>query len=278
MLQSAEEQLDEQLHVLDKLEKSEDDMERLRRSRLDQLKKMQNQKAEWIAAGHGEYRECDDQKRFFDDLRNSPRAVVHFYRPTTRRCEIVDKHLGLLARKHLETKFVRVNAERCPFLCERLNIWMLPTIVLIVNNIDTSTRSTDDGPSLNSRQSGREREQRPLTRITVTQPRAAHTSSSTCTPFNQRARVPRLPRPVLARGSHRQSNCCSAALRGQRSSLYRSLFASSPMSPGLAVGGLATPSDAHSKGMQSARTRRAWGYSFPPRPQGHSLNRRRRAD
>jgi hypothetical protein len=124
----------------------------------------------------------------------------------------------------------------------------------------------------------REREQRPLTRITVTQPRAAHTSSSTCTPFNQRARVPRLPRPVLARGSHRQSNCCSAALRGQRSSLYRSLFASSPMSPGLAVGGLATPSDAHSKGMQSARTRRAWGYSFPPRPQGHSLNRRRRAD
>jgi len=134
MLQSAEEQLDEQLHVLDKLEKSEDDMERLRRSRLDQLKKMQNQKAEWIAAGHGEYRECDDQKRFFDDLRNSPRAVVHFYRPTTRRCEIVDKHLGLLARKHLETKFVRVNAERCPFLCERLNIWMLPTIVCIVNN------------------------------------------------------------------------------------------------------------------------------------------------
>lgn len=67
----------------------------------------------------------------------------------------------------------------------------------------------------------REREQRPLTRITVTQPRAAHTSSSTCTPFNQRARVPRLPRPVLARGSHRQSNCCSAALRGQRSPLYR---------------------------------------------------------
>ena len=59
---------------------------------------------------------------------------MHFYRPTTRRCEIVDKHLSLLARKHLETKFVRVNAERCPFLCERLNIWMLPTIVCIVNN------------------------------------------------------------------------------------------------------------------------------------------------
>ena len=56
---------------------------------------------------------------------------MHFYRPTTRRCEILDKHLGLLARKHMETKFMRVNAEKSPFLCERLGIWMLPTVVII---------------------------------------------------------------------------------------------------------------------------------------------------
>jgi len=131
MLQTAEEQLDEQIATLDKMEKSEDDMERLRRARLDQLKRVAQQKSAWQAAGHGEYRECHDQKRFFEELKASERAVVHFYRPTTRRCEILDKHLSLLARKHMETKFMRVNAEKSPFLCERLNIFMLPTVVVI---------------------------------------------------------------------------------------------------------------------------------------------------
>ena len=57
--------------------------------------------------------------------------MVHFYRPATRRCEVVDKHLTALARKHLETKFLRVDAEKSPFLAERLKIWMLPTLVLV---------------------------------------------------------------------------------------------------------------------------------------------------
>ena len=73
------------------------------------------------------------RKRFFDELKGSARAVVHFYRPTTRRCEIVDKHFYALAAKHMETKFLRVNAEKAPFLVEKLHIWMLPTIVCVQN-------------------------------------------------------------------------------------------------------------------------------------------------
>ncbi len=57
---------------------------------------------------------------------------MHFYRPSTRRCEIIDKHFYALAAKHIETKFLRVNAEKSPFLTERLHIWMLPTIVCCV--------------------------------------------------------------------------------------------------------------------------------------------------
>jgi hypothetical protein len=60
-------------------------------------------------------------------------CVVHFYRDATDRCKIVDKHLMLLAPKHMETKFVKVNAEKNPFLCERLRIVMLPTIVLLID-------------------------------------------------------------------------------------------------------------------------------------------------
>jgi hypothetical protein len=43
----------------------------------------------------------------------------------------MDKHLTLLARRHMPTKFLRVDAERAPFLVERLRVWMLPTVALI---------------------------------------------------------------------------------------------------------------------------------------------------
>lgn len=128
-LEAEEEKLDAQLDKLEKMD--EDELERLRRGRIEQMKKLHSQKSEWLAQGNGEYREITDQKRFFEELKPSHRAVVHFYRSTTRRCEIVDRHLHILARKHIETKFIRVNAEKAPFLCERLNIWMLPTMVLV---------------------------------------------------------------------------------------------------------------------------------------------------
>ncbi len=129
VLEAEEEKLDAKLEKLERMD--EDDLERVRRARMDQMKKMAAQRNEWAAQGHGEYREITDQKRFFEELKPSHRAVVHFYRPTTRRCEIIDRHLHILARKHMETKFIRVNAEKSPFLCERLNIWMMPTVVLV---------------------------------------------------------------------------------------------------------------------------------------------------
>lgn len=128
-LEQAEEALDDEIDRLERMD--EDDLDRLRRKRLEQLRKNAKQKDEWRANGHGEYQEISDEKEFFSALRKSARAVVHFHRPATRRCAIVDKHLAILARKHIETKFVRVNAEKSPFLAERLHIMMLPTIVLV---------------------------------------------------------------------------------------------------------------------------------------------------
>lgn len=47
--------------------------------------------------------------------------------------QVVDKHLSILAKEHLETKFLKLDAEKSPFLCERLRIFMLPTIAIIKN-------------------------------------------------------------------------------------------------------------------------------------------------
>merc|ERR1711998_105075 len=40
----------------------------------------------------------------------------------------------LLSQRHLEARFIWVDAENAPFLTDRLNIYMLPTIVCIKDN------------------------------------------------------------------------------------------------------------------------------------------------
>lgn len=49
------------------------------------------------------------------------------------RCKILDKHLALLAKKHVETKFIKLNAEKAPFLSERLRIKVIPTLALLLD-------------------------------------------------------------------------------------------------------------------------------------------------
>jgi len=57
--------------------------------------------------------------------------IFFVHRPTTWRCQIVDKHLTELSQKHVETRFVKINAEKSPFLTERLSITVLPAILII---------------------------------------------------------------------------------------------------------------------------------------------------
>ncbi|EFN51665.1 hypothetical protein CHLNCDRAFT_54929 [Chlorella variabilis] len=122
-----ESQIDNELHKLDNMD--DDDLERLRQKRVDELKRLQQKRQEWARKGHGEYREVEE-KEFFKEMKGEERMVAHFYR-SSLPCQVMDKHLALLAGKHMETKFVKVHAEKAPFLTERLKIWMLPTVAVI---------------------------------------------------------------------------------------------------------------------------------------------------
>jgi len=66
--------------------------------------------------------------------KKSTNIVVHFYRDSTERCKIVDKHLQLLSKRHIEARFCKVNAEKSPFLTQRLRIKVIPTIILFKDN------------------------------------------------------------------------------------------------------------------------------------------------
>lgn len=124
-----EQQLDAEIQKLDQMD--EDDLEHLKEKRLEALKKAQQQKQEWLSKGHGEYRELPSEREFFQEVKESKKVVCHFYRDSTFRCKILDKHLALLAKKHLETKFLKLNVEKAPFLCERLRIKVIPTLALV---------------------------------------------------------------------------------------------------------------------------------------------------
>ncbi|CAH8491608.1 unnamed protein product [Dicrocoelium dendriticum] len=128
--QALEDTVDEQLTRLDHL--SEDDLDAIRQRRLQQLKEESKQRSEWLAAGHGVYSELPNERDFFDACKRSAFGLVcHFYRDSTFRCKIVDKHLELLAPKHIECRMIKLNAEKSPFLTQRLNIIVIPTIVLV---------------------------------------------------------------------------------------------------------------------------------------------------
>ncbi|XP_075228299.1 thioredoxin domain-containing protein 9 [Lycorma delicatula] len=127
--EAVEQQLDSEIQRLDELDS--EGIEKLREERLKQLKKQAQQRQEWIAKGHGEYDELAEEKEFFEVTKKSPDMVVHFYKDNTPRCKIVDHHLKILAKKHIEARFIKLNVERCPFLTERLRIRVIPTIALV---------------------------------------------------------------------------------------------------------------------------------------------------
>lgn len=127
---AVEDKIDDEIAALDKLDL--DDIEVLRERRLQQMKKMAEKRSRWVSLGHGDYSEIFSEKDFFSIVKASDRVVCHFYRENWP-CKVVDKHLGILAKQHIETRFIKIQAEKSPFLAEKLKIVVLPTIALIKN-------------------------------------------------------------------------------------------------------------------------------------------------
>mmetsp|Transcript_6992 Transcript_6992/g.13993 ORF Transcript_6992/g.13993 Transcript_6992/m.13993 type:complete len:254 (-) Transcript_6992:311-1072(-) len=139
-LQHVEDKMDEDIRRLNEMEDmGEDALEQMRERRREAMRKQAVKNENWKALGHGEYHEIHGEKEFFTEVKGSERVVIHFFRSATRSCDIIDRHLRDLAPGHLETKFIKVDAEKSPFLVERLKIWMLPSIVIAINGTTQHT-------------------------------------------------------------------------------------------------------------------------------------------
>lgn len=122
------------------------ELRNLREKRLQQMKVQQKQKIENIGKGHGQYRDIV-QDEFLSEVTSSIKVICHFYHREFPRCEVMNHHLGKLAIRHIETKFVRINAEKSPFFVSKLSIMSLPTVVYFVDGVAVGKLIGFDGLS-----------------------------------------------------------------------------------------------------------------------------------
>ena len=108
----AEEQaIDAELAQYDKLLDDDDALEDLRQRRLAKLVKQHEQHKRWKDLGHSVYEDLggrhdsrDVAKEFFGASKLSERMVVHFYRPSTRFCDVFHSHLQKLSTQPIINK------------------------------------------------------------------------------------------------------------------------------------------------------------------------------
>ncbi|CAI5702031.1 unnamed protein product [Peronospora effusa] len=119
--------------MVDDLDK-DPELERIRAMRLKELKFEYEETQKLMAKGHGEYREIV-QDEFLKEVTSSPLVAVHFYHRDFERCKIMDMHLAKVAPRHMECKFLKLNAEKAPFFVEKLAIRVLPSIVCFKDGV-----------------------------------------------------------------------------------------------------------------------------------------------
>lgn len=130
------EEIEKQKNELDDLDEIDSEEERIMQQEMEKLRKTAESKREDIAKKvktekYGNYTEIIETE-FLDTMLKNDKVVCHFYHKDFERCKIIDKHLQIIAQQHRETLFVKINAEKTPFFTAKLNVRVLPTIILFV--------------------------------------------------------------------------------------------------------------------------------------------------
>jgi len=115
---------DEFDHLLDE----DGDLAAIRQARLAQLAADARQRAEHVSLGHGSLRTIAQDDFLRECTGSSKWVVVHFFHADFERCKILDFHLDIIARGHLEAKFLRIDAAKAPFFVAKLRIRTLPAL------------------------------------------------------------------------------------------------------------------------------------------------------
>lgn len=100
----------------------------------DQIAKVNEELNEWRAKGHGVY-DITIQSEFLPVVTTTQYCVIHFFHKAFERCKIIGKHLNVLAPMYYPVRFLSIDAEKAPFFVEKLQITILPTLVLFKDGV-----------------------------------------------------------------------------------------------------------------------------------------------
>ncbi|KAJ3252395.1 hypothetical protein HDU77_005176 [Chytriomyces hyalinus] len=122
--------------LFEELEKDDDHLlADMRERRMAELRAEMMQAQEEASSSFGSYENILSEKEVLLITTSTDKCVVHFYHKEFRRCQIMDRHLGTLARKHGKTRFLKIDVEVCPFLVEKLQIKVLPCVIPFINGV-----------------------------------------------------------------------------------------------------------------------------------------------
>ena len=132
--------------LLRELEDTHDaELEKIRNARMAELRRSHNETQENLARGHGQYREIAQDDFLPEVTGGSLRVLVHFYHGDFEKCQLMDQKLRELAGRHIETKFLRLNAEKAPFFVQKLAVRTLPTVVYFEDGVAVSRQTGFEG-------------------------------------------------------------------------------------------------------------------------------------
>jgi len=105
------------------------ELEAIRQARIARMKQERGEAEKNTTKGHGEVATIS-QDEFLSTVTGSTRCVVHFFLAQFEQCHVMDAHVAKLAGAHLETRFVRIDAEKAPFFVQRLSVRVLPSLLM----------------------------------------------------------------------------------------------------------------------------------------------------
>lgn len=89
-----------------------------------------------IDAKFGNVRTVTDEKQVIDETVNNKYTIIHFYKQDFKTCQVMDNKLAQLSTRHLAVRFLRCDVIKSPFLVTKLNIKMLPCVVIYINGVE----------------------------------------------------------------------------------------------------------------------------------------------
>lgn len=130
------------LDILQELEDEDDSTILYREQRLEQLKK-EFKRIDRVAAEEGNnvgaIEFVEDEKTVMNIVTKGEVVVIHFHQPSFPKCKLMNEALSILAEKHMKIKVLAIKAENALFLVAKLNIKVLP-FVLVYKNSQEITR------------------------------------------------------------------------------------------------------------------------------------------